>query len=106
MAATYKYAVSFRIDTATHTFTYSERYNSFMEQVRKTGSWEETTSFALVTTSETLDAFSTRLYVESYFNAVNDLMIVIDIERGVAISRGPVEYPATLGSKLNKLVQK
>lgn len=103
---TYKYAISFRIDTGTHIHTYSERYSTFMEQVRKTGSWEETTSFALITSTETIETLVDRLYFQSHFNATYDLMIVIDIERGVAVTKGKVEYPATLGGKLNKLAQK
>ena len=106
MAALYKYAVSFRIDTATHGYTYSDRYTSFMAQVRKTGAWDETTSFALVTSDERIEVFADRLYFKSYFDAVHDMMIVIDIERAAAITRGKIEYPATLSGKLNKLVQK
>lgn len=103
----YKYAISFRIETGTHGgSTYSERYSSFMEQVRKTGAWEETTSFALTTSTETLEDFVNRLYLRSQFSATADLMIVIDIERGTAVTKGKVEYPATLAGKLNKLTQK
>jgi hypothetical protein len=103
----YKYAISFRIGAGTHGgSTYSERYSSFMEQVRKTGAWEETTSFALIVSDETLDNLVNRFYIHSLFNATADLMIVIDIESGVAVTKGTIEYPHTLGSKLNKLVQK
>tara|TARA_R110002124_G_scaffold256165_1_gene421836 strand:+ start:786 stop:1103 length:318 start_codon:yes stop_codon:yes gene_type:complete len=103
----YKYAISFRIGAGTHGgSTYSERYASFMEQVRKTGAWEETTSFALIVSDETLESLVTRLYIHSKFNATADLMIVIDIERAVAVTKGTVEYPHTLGLKLNKLAQK
>lgn len=102
-----KFAVSFRFDINTAAgASYSERYSSFMEQVRKTGAWEETTSFALVTSGETLDQFSDRLYYQSHFCAVTDTMLVIDIETGRAISRGKIDYPATLRGKLNGLTQK
>jgi hypothetical protein len=103
----YKYAISFRIDTDTHGGrTYLERYSSFMDQVRKTSVWEETTSFALTVSDETLENFVARLYLGSKFNAITDLMVVIDIERGVAVTKGKVSYPATLSSMLNRLVQK
>ena len=102
----YKYAISFRIDTDTHGYTYYDRHTSLMDQIRKTGAWEETTSFALTTTTETLGVFADRLYFQSHFSAIYDMMLVIDIERGVAVSRGKIEYPATLRGKLNKLIQK
>jgi len=103
---TYKYAISFRLDTGPNVFSYSDRYTSFVEQVRKTGAWEETSSFALTTSSEAIGDFSDRLYFKSHFDATCDLMIVIDIDSGVAVTRGKVEYPATLSGKLNKLIQK
>lgn len=103
---TYKYAISFTIGTGPNVFSYADRYASFMEQVRKTGAWTETTSFALTTTNETIDALADRLYFQSKFDATADLMIVIDIERGYAITKGKVEYPTTLSGKLNRLVQK
>ncbi len=102
----YKYAISFRIDNATHTFTYGERYQSLVEQIRISGAWEETTSFALISSDETIEELAGRLYINSHFNAAYDLMLIIDIERGVAISRGPLVYPATLKSKLNAIVLK
>ena len=103
----YKYAISFRIETGTQGgSTYAERYSSFMEQVRKTGAWEETTSFALIVSDETLENLVNRFYIYSKFDATSDLMIVIDIESGVAVTKGKVEYPATLAGKLNKLAQK
>lgn len=102
-----KYAVTFRFDIQEHGgYSYSERYSSFMEQVRKTGAWEETTSFALTTSAEGIEQFADRLYLHSRFSAAFDTMLVIDIERGVAVSRGPVDYPATLRSMLNGLIQK
>lgn len=102
-----KYAISFRFDHSAHAgHSYAERYISFMEQVRKTRAWEETTSFALTTSTETIEQIADRLYLSSHFSAAFDTMLIIDIERGVAVSRGVIEYPATLGGKLNRLIQK
>lgn len=104
----YKYAISFRLKNATcGGFTYGERLASLIEQIRMTKpSWEETTSFALVKSTETIENFLNRLYLKSNFSAADDLMIVIDIERAVAATKGVVEYPATLTSLLNGLGQK
>lgn len=102
-----KLAISFRLKNETvGGDSYSERLSSLMEQIRKTGAWEETTSFALTTSAETAEQLCDRLYLYSKFNAATDLMIVIDIERGTAVTRGKVDYPATLSSKLNRLTQK
>lgn len=102
-----KLAISFRLKNETVAgSTYGERLASLMEQIRKTGAWEETTSFALTTSTETAEQLCDRLYLYSTFNAATDLLIVIDIERGVAVTRGNLDYPATLGSKLNRLTQK
>lgn len=101
-----KYAITFRFDTDLKEPSYSERYASFMEQVRKTGAWEETTSFALTTSIETTEQLCDRLYLFSKFSTAHDTMVVINIETGFAVSRGKIEYPATLRSKVNGLLQK
>lgn len=74
--------------------------------MRKTGAWEETTSFALTTTTETASQVADRLYLQTHFDASCDKMLVINIETGVGVSYGPVKYPATLGSKLVRHIQK
>lgn len=102
-----KYAVTFRFEYAVAGgSTYDERYSSFMAQLRKTGTWEETTSFALTTSTEGLEQFADRLYLESLFNANYDTMLVINIETGWAVSRGKIDYPSILAGKLVKLIQK
>lgn len=101
-----KLAVSFRIDNSTGAYTYGERYSSFMAELRKTGIWEETTSFGLTTTSETAEQLCDRLYFKSHFDPSRDLMIVINVETGVGVTKGEVQYPHTLAGKLNKLIQK
>lgn len=74
------YIVTFRIDSSPSTPTYSERYTSFCEAVKKgsTGWWGEPTSFYAVTVNETIDVFCSRIYVESSFNATKDLYMVLD----------------------------
>lgn len=104
----YKYAISFRLKNATCAgSTYGERLDSLMKQIRVTDpTWEETTSFALINSTEKIEELVDRLYLRSEFSAADDLLIVIDIERGVAMTKGEVAYPATLGSLLNRLAQK
>src|SRR3546814_14113553 len=95
---TYKYAISFTIGTGPNVFSYADRYASFMEQVRKTGAWTETTSFALTTTNATIDLLAARLYFQSKFDATADLMVVFDNGRGVAYTPGNAEYQKPLSS--------
>ncbi|MEL7689175.1 hypothetical protein [Citromicrobium bathyomarinum] len=102
-----KYAITFRIDYAERAgSTYGERYSSFMEQVRKTGVWEETTSFALTTSAETTEQLCDRLYFQSKFTAAYDTVVVVNIDTGFAVSRGVIKSPATLRAKVNGLLQK
>lgn len=100
-----KHAITFRIRW-NNSDSYNERYESFMEQVRKTPVWEETTSFALVTTNEGAEALCDRLYYYSKFNASIDTMVIIDISSGYAVSRGVIDDPARLRASVNLLLQK
>lgn len=93
------YAVSFRFESDA---TRGERYESFMEAIRKTKTWVETTSFCLVETSETISAFEIRLFLTK-FNLTRDTMLVMEVGHSDAIARGKVDYPATLGSLLPKI---
>ena len=90
------FAVSFRIE---HDAQWSDRYNSFMDAIRKTKVWDETTSFCLVETSESLRDFQYRLYM-SKFSPMKDRMLIIDVRLDNAITSGDIEYPATLRSML------
>jgi hypothetical protein len=99
------YAVSFEIHSDA---TYLSRYTSLMEQVREHPSvapWMETTSFVLVDTEESLEAFAHRLYFGSKLIDSKDILLVFDPARSSAIARGPIEYPATLGSKFRHFVK-
>lgn len=54
------YAVSFEIKADNE---YDKRYASLVKQLKLKGTmWDETTSFALVQTTESLDDFEHRLY--------------------------------------------
>ncbi|WP_293700971.1 MULTISPECIES: hypothetical protein [unclassified Sphingopyxis] len=103
----YEYAVSFEIKSDT---TYSERYQSFMDEIRNTPGepylWSETTSFVLLTSNEKIDDLEHRLYYNSKLNSAKDKLLVIDHHSGVAVARGPFEYPATLKSHFKSCVVK
>ncbi|WP_409188588.1 hypothetical protein [Bradyrhizobium sp. RDM4] len=71
--------------------TYQARYTSFMEQVKKSGLWwADTTSFVVVSTTESIDEFCSRIYVNSDFNATKDLFLVMDTEVKSARIRGKI----------------
>jgi hypothetical protein len=58
---------------------YSDRYTTFMDQVKHGGQWwADTTSFVAVQTDEDIDAFCTRIYVHSGFDGSKDLYLVLD----------------------------
>jgi hypothetical protein len=100
------YAVSFELKKD---ITYSARYNSLTEQIAKAPSkfvWDETTSFALVETTETLEAFADRLYLKSLVNSQTDILLVFDPAQSYAIARGPIKYEALLRGKFRKYVRK
>jgi hypothetical protein len=100
------YAVSFVIKNDT---TYGERYNSLMEQIEKGSietTWDETTSFVLVTNNEKIEAFADRLYIQSQINATKDILLVIDHDNNVAVARGPIKYPNLLKSHFKQCLVK
>ena len=92
------YGVSFELESNS---TYSERYQSLMRQIniaQSNPAWDETTSFALVKTAETLEAFALRLYLKTLVSSATDILLVFDPATGTAIARGPIKYPNLLGS--------
>jgi hypothetical protein len=100
------YSVSFELKSDA---AYGARYSSLMEQIRKAPSknvWTETTSFALVETTETLDAFADRLYLWSAISASTDKLLVIDHLNGKAVVRGTLLYPNTLGGHFYSCIKK
>lgn len=84
-----RYAVTFRIH---NDVGYDRRYDSFTEQVRKGATywWAGTTSFYAIQNSETLKAFSDRIYFDSSFDPSKDVFVVVDIETGKGRSRGTI----------------
>ena len=98
------YAISFTLESNS---TYSTRYTSLMEQIRACATvWTETTSFALVSTNETLDQLEHRLYFSSLMICPNDLLVVINVTSDPATIRGTNLYPNTLRALLPSIVQK
>lgn len=100
------YAVSFEIKSGPG---YGDRYSSLVAQIRKSPSknvWEETTSFALVETTESLETFADRLYYQSTLSAATDKLLVMDHLSGKAIVRGPIQYPNTLSGHFYSCVKK
>lgn len=98
------YVISFRIHKDSN---YQERYDSLVEQIKKCEkSWLETTSFALVRTSETLDTLEHRLYYKSTIISSKDLLFVVPVTDEPAILRGKDDYPATLRAILPKTATK
>ncbi|HEY9553832.1 hypothetical protein [Allosphingosinicella sp.] len=96
--------ITYRIDSS---LDYGARYASLVEQIRKCERhWEETTSFALVSTPETASQLADRLYFKSKIDTSRDTFMVINLSTGDAVIRGPVLYPHTLKGMLPKLVQK
>ncbi|WP_147399922.1 MULTISPECIES: hypothetical protein [Brevundimonas] len=98
------YAVSFELKSDSD---YSERYDSLMEQLKLKGKmWDETTSFALVETDESLDSFENRLYFKSKLSNTRDKLFVVDVTDRPCIARGAFVMPFTLKSIMPKVVQK
>ena len=93
----YEYAISFELKSDS---SYSERYESLMDEIRKTPGtpavWAETTSFVLLRSSEKIDDLEHRLYYKTKLSSAKDKLLVIDHCSGVAVARGPFEYPHTL----------
>ena len=70
------YAVSFELKQDD---TYSDRFTSFMAEVKRTKPWwAENTSFVLVQTPEDIDTFCTRIYFNSTFDPTKDRYLVLD----------------------------
>jgi hypothetical protein len=98
------YAISFKLESNS---TYAARYTSLMEQIRAcTNVWTETTSFALVSTNETIDQLEQRLYYKTLLSASSDILVVINVTGDAATIRGTNSYPHTLSALLPSIVQK
>ena len=98
------FSVSFRIHRDA---TYQHRYDTFVEQLTSVGVgnyWDETTSYMLVRTHETIGDFCTRIYVHSGFDSSKDVYVVMDVDAKSARARGKIEYPNTLKSLVPYIV--
>jgi hypothetical protein len=85
---------------------YDERYDTFVKELRNVKLyWEEPTSFFVVDTSETIDAFCDRIYYKSLFDEDKDLFVVIESGNKVGRIRGKVhdQTISTLMPYLKKL---
>lgn len=83
--------------------TRSERYDSFVKKINELTSyshWDETTSFYCFELDMTAEALCSALYVESDFNSVKDIMVVIDVTNNQKATRGPLQWPSVLESCL------
>src|SRR5436190_14110180 len=93
------YAVTFRIaDKTIGGKTYEDRYQQLVENVRTkdAGYWEETTSFFLVESRLSTDAFSKS--ATRGLSATDDLVVVFDPGDMSAAYFGPVKHTDVLGS--------
>lgn len=96
-------AVSFHLD---YDSTYTDRYASLMKAIRSCPKvWEETTSFAIVETTEKIEDFERRLFLTDFKPSV-DTLLVIDVSYDTAISRGKIRDPKTLKELLPGLQAK
>lgn len=97
------YAISFHLE---YNSTYTERYTSLMAAIRQCAKvWEETTSFAIVETHETLDTLERRLWL-SQFSSATDILMVIDISYDSCTIRGAAKKRAILKSILPQVQEK
>lgn len=95
------FAISFRIhDDA----GWAARYDSLVEEIGKCEStWVETTSFALVSSDETLSELEDRLYFGAKLLDTKDLLLAIDVTNDPALLRGKNSYPNTLAALMPRL---
>lgn len=95
----FTYCVTFRIaDKTISGKTYDDRRDALMDNVRSKdqGFWEETTSFILVESELTTDAFAAK--AAKGLSAKDDLVIVFDPTDMSLAYFGPVEHPEVLKS--------
>ncbi|SFO01756.1 hypothetical protein [Sphingomonas sp. OK281] len=97
------YAVSFKLASDS---TYHARYESLMGQIRACNTvWTETTSFALVSTNESISELENRLYFRTLLLTSTDLLVVIDVSGAAATIRGTNSYPHTLRALLPRITE-
>ncbi|ULR87388.1 hypothetical protein [Comamonas sp. B21-038] len=96
------FIVTFRIESNS---SYQSRYESFMKKAYELAggspkTWEETTSFLSFQATGSADSIRDSLYLGSEFNAIWDMMVVIDLDARKKATKGDVKYLSTLTSNL------
>ncbi|MVW72164.1 hypothetical protein [Bordetella sp. 15P40C-2] len=97
------FIVTFRIKNDA---TYQARYDSFVNTASSFADiipWDETTSFlAFKAKDHTLSSagLCSALYLQSEFDAVKDMMVVIDLDNRTKATRGDIAYPGLLAAGL------
>lgn len=96
------FAITFRIETDS---TYSERYDSLVEQIRKVAIgglvWDEPTSFSLIESSKTSKDLCDSLYFNSKIIDSKDMVLVVNLSQ-----KGYGQYGAKYPNTLDSLMQK
>lgn len=81
---------------------YSDRWSSTVASIRseaKEGrSWEETSSFFVLESVKTADAFASSVYARSKFDVSRDTLLVVNATHNTYATRGKIDYPVTLAS--------
>lgn len=97
------YCVTFRIaDKTVGGKTYAERRQQLINNVYSSnGYWEETTSFMLVTSSLSTEAFGTKAV--NGLSKSEDLVVIFDPEDMSAVYSGPLQHLEVLRSFFPKL---
>lgn len=80
-----------------------KRYASFMEYFEGKIVWEETTSFVLLETTESVSQVASSLYLTS-FSPSRDKLLVIDVTDATASAKGDIKLPNRLKRLLPKVV--
>ena len=100
------YAISFNLLYGNDGDSYSERYASLMAAIRKCPKvWDETTSFAVVETSETITDLERRLWL-SKFDSTKDILFVVDITYKDCTIRGATKNRSKLKEILPHIQEK
>jgi hypothetical protein len=96
------FAVTFRIERDA---TYSDRYESLVEQIKKQArngnTWDEPTSFVLIESAKSAKDLCDRLYYDSKIIEPTDTLLVVNLSLKEYAQRG-AKYPYSLDSLMGK----
>lgn len=90
------YAISFRLGASSD---YDKRYQSVMAAIKNSTirfTWEETTSFVLISFEGTPAELVTKIYLESMLNHITDTLVVINLHTRQYATKGEIKYDALL----------